>query len=395
MNLAPGVPSTQPAFELLRFCARPAGADAAVLELEGRFSSTTERGIGRPRLVVDDRSGVVTEVSPVVVDDATAGPEAPGWRAVYAVPLGALHTGDFALAVGRRLLLDLPAPDLEDAGGAAARQHVRLAREVNRLRRLGDEAAARAAGAEERHDRIADELETERERRARAEAERDAARDEAAATRIALQAEEKRAAQASREAAQALAQASTESRRRLEEAVAAQRAETLAARHEARALRAQLEALHREHPEPRPPHVLGAEEPAPRSVEASRLTLASRRIEVPEPPTGEHFLAATEERPTDPVSPDTQATETVRVLSPRPRRPRRGLAEEAADANDALTSPELAQIGARHIEPGTGARRPRDLGLGRRSDRARAIALTALALFVIALATIVLGVGPL
>ncbi|HEV2769759.1 MAG TPA: hypothetical protein VGV40_06190, partial [Solirubrobacteraceae bacterium] len=159
MNVAPGLPSTRPAFELLRFRAVPAGEDAAVLELEGRFSSTTQLGIGRPRLVVEDRSGAVTEVLPVAGGGATAGPEAPRWRAAYAVPLATLDTGNFALAVGRRLLLDLPAPDLEDAGGAAAGQHVRLAREVNRLRRLGDEAAARAAGAEERHDRVADELE--------------------------------------------------------------------------------------------------------------------------------------------------------------------------------------------------------------------------------------------
>jgi len=406
MNVAPGTAPTQPAFELLRFSAVPAGEDVAVLELEGRFSSRAERDIGRPRLVVEDPSGAVTEALPVTGGDATAGPEASGWRAAYAVPLATVHTGDFALAVGRWLLLDLPAPDLEDAGGAAARRHVRLAREVNRLRRLGDEAVAGAAAAQERHDRVADGLEAERRRRERSEAERDAARDEAAALRTALEAEREHAAAAAEQAAsehrrrldtarregeEALERAGTESLQRLEEAVAAERARTLAARQEARALRAQLEALRRETPHLHPPRAPGGEEPAPRSTGEPRVRLATRRLEVPEPPTGEQVMPVTEERSTDPLPLDARATETVRVLSPRPRRPRRELAEEAAEANDALTPPELAQIGARHIERGTGARRGRELGLARHSHATRAIALAALAVIAIALAIIVLG----
>ncbi len=351
------------------------------------------------------------------------------------MPSRTLDTGAFALAVGRRLLLDLPAPNLQHAAGGAAQQHVRLAREVNRLRRLGDEAAARAAGAEERHDRVADDLEAERDRRARMEAERDRAAQATREAEQALQAERDRAAQAAQEAEQALQaerdraaqaaqeaehalqaerdlaaqaaeqarregeqaleQARTESLQRLEEAVAAQRARTLAARHEAKALRAQLEALRREDPGLRPPRALGPEESPPRPAEEPPLALATRRIELPEPTTSEQVLPATEERATDPLPLHTQSMQTVRVLNPRPRRPRRELAEEAADANDALTPPELAQIGARHIEPGTGAKRPRDLGLARPSDAARTLALTALAVFAIALLIIILGVRPL
>ncbi|HEV2770071.1 MAG TPA: hypothetical protein VGV40_07815, partial [Solirubrobacteraceae bacterium] len=243
-------------------------------------------------------------------------------------------------------------------------------------------------------------LQAERERAAQALGDAgqalQAERERAAAVIAQSEAEQRRRLDtARREGEQALEQAATESMQRLEEAVAAQRAQTLAARHEARALRAQLEALRRERPEPPPPPAPGGEELPLRWAEERPLALASRRIELPEPPTGQHALPATEERPTDPLGLDAQSTQTVRVLSPRPRRPRRELAEEAAEANDALTPPEVAQIGARHIEPGTGARRPRDLGLAPQSHAARAVALTALAVFAIALAIIVLGLGPL
>ena len=55
-----------------------------------------------------------------------------------------LDDGSFALAVGRELLVGLPAPDLAEATGE---REVRLAREANALRRTADEARAAAAAA--------------------------------------------------------------------------------------------------------------------------------------------------------------------------------------------------------------------------------------------------------
>jgi hypothetical protein len=127
-------------FELLRFTASPVSVDLAVVELDGRFAQRG-RFARQPVLVVEDGEQRV-ELAPV-----RAHFDGDRWRSVYAVPLGALDGGRFALGL-RGTLLDLPTPDpADDADRFAA-----LAREANRLRRAleaaeNDAAAARAEAA--------------------------------------------------------------------------------------------------------------------------------------------------------------------------------------------------------------------------------------------------------
>ena len=130
-------------FEVLRFTAEPVSADVAVLELEGRFRAETRRRLGVPRLLAETADGA-HEVAPAAADEAQAEPDGALWRASFAVALDLLDDGSFALAVGRELLVDLPAPDLAEATGD---RDVRLAREANALRRTADEARAAAAAA--------------------------------------------------------------------------------------------------------------------------------------------------------------------------------------------------------------------------------------------------------
>lgn len=118
MSVATGPRSTEPALELLRFRAVPAGSDAAVLELEGRFATAAPRRLGRPRLLVESEDGQVEAVA-ISGQEAFAGPDAAVWRATYALPLAAVD-GTFTIAVGRRLTLTLPAPYVETAEGAPA-----------------------------------------------------------------------------------------------------------------------------------------------------------------------------------------------------------------------------------------------------------------------------------
>src|SRR5439155_862126 len=190
-----------PPFEVLRFTGVPAGADVCVLELEGRFAEaaadrTPDRDRDRARLVVENAERQV-ETPPVAAATLADG----SWRATYALPLSMLAGAVYALAVGRDLLLDLPAPDVETPDGGAADPHVRLAREANELRARLDQAEAAHAAADERAAAAAAALAAESIARAEAEAgrEREAARaDEAVAAREraeAAVAEAKRAAE--------------------------------------------------------------------------------------------------------------------------------------------------------------------------------------------------------
>jgi hypothetical protein len=135
--------ASQLSFEVLRFAAEPVSGEVALLELEGRFRAGTRRRLGVPRLVAEDADGT-REVAPAAADEATAEPDGALWRASYAVSLAELGGGVFSLAVGRELLVGLPAPDPAEGTGD---REVRLAREANALRRTADEARAAAAAA--------------------------------------------------------------------------------------------------------------------------------------------------------------------------------------------------------------------------------------------------------
>ena len=462
MSVATGPGSTEPALELLRFRAVPAGSDAAVLELEGRFATPAPRRLGRPRLLVESEDGQVEAVA-ISGQEAFAGPDAAVWRATYALPLAAVD-GTFTIAVGRRLTLTLPAPYVETAEGAPAAHHVRLAREVNGLRRRADEAEVAADAASTRGDELDEQLKKAREQaealRGELSTAREAARaadqsTEGAAREMEAERERERASAASaaqeleaerlvanrtidrvrreaemrgqqtqqehtrrleatrREHEEAMARASEESLHRLEEAVAAQRAQTLRARHDLKAARAELEDISQEQPAAR-----DGEQPAARDATTTTgehaLGLDSDDLE---PSTDEVAQAAIEEERrrarTTEVSDDTggqrpdlatrpitleladdataATTQTVRVLNPRARRPRRDLAAEAKEANESRTLPGAAEIGAQHIAPATDRR---DLTARAAGDPARTLAVAALAIFVLAVFVIVLGVGP-
>ncbi len=366
--------------------------------------------------------------------------------------------------MGRRLTLTLPAPYVETAEGAPAAHHVRLAREVNGLRRRADEAEVTADAASTRADELDEQLKKAREQaealRGELSTAREAARaadqsTEGAAREMEAERERERASAASaaqeleaerlvanrtidrvrreaemrgqqtqqehtrrleatrREHEEAMARASEESLHRLEEAVAAQRAQTLRARHDLKAARAELEAISQEQPAAR-----DGEQPAARDATTTTgehaLGLDSDDLE---PSTDEVAQAAIEEERrrarTTEASDDTggqrpdlatrpitleladdataATTQTVRVLNPRARRPRRDLAAEAKEANESRTLPGAAEIGAQHIAPATDRR---DLTARAAGDPARTLAVAALAIFVLAVFVIVLGVGP-
>lgn len=99
-------------FEASRCVLVPAHAEVAILELEGTFHAGTRRSVGRPRLVV--RAGdASTEAKAVDAQSAYAGPEPRAWHASFAVPRALAEAGgaSFALAVGKSLVLELPAPE--------------------------------------------------------------------------------------------------------------------------------------------------------------------------------------------------------------------------------------------------------------------------------------------
>jgi hypothetical protein len=236
----------QLSFEVLRFAAEPVSGEVVLLELEGRFRAGTRRRLGVPRLVAEHADGT-HEVAPAAADEATAEPDGALWRASYAVPLDELAGGVFSLAVGRELLVGLPAPD--PAGGTGDRE-VRLAREANALRRTADEARAAAAAAlasvgDERRAREAVESEMAEVRLARD----DLARRVAGVEEQLAQARRDHAAELVRrdEERQALAAGrDEEAARAAEERAAEIEAEVAEARRALRAARAEAEGYRRE-----------------------------------------------------------------------------------------------------------------------------------------------------
>src|SRR5512132_3149853 len=233
-------------FEVLRFTVEPVSAEVALLELEGRFRAETRRRLGVPRLMAESDEGS-REVAPAAANEAQAEPDGGLWRASYAVALEILDDGSFALAVGRELLVGLPAPDLAETSGE---REVRLAREANALRRTADEARAAAAAAlasvgTERQAREATEAEMAEARMARDDHARRAASldDELAQLRREHAAELGRRDE---EQATALAGRDEEAARAAEERVAELEAEAAEARRSLRAARAEAEAMRRD-----------------------------------------------------------------------------------------------------------------------------------------------------
>jgi hypothetical protein len=413
-------------FEVLRFTVEPVSAEVALLELEGRFRAETRRRLGVPRLMAESDEGS-REVAPAAANEAQAEPDGGLWRASYAVALEILDDGSFALAVGRELLVGLPAPDLAETSGE---REVRLAREANALRRTADEARAAAAAAlasvgTERQAREATEAEMAEARMARDDHARRASSldDELAQLRREHAAELVRRDE---EQAAALAGRDEEAARAAEERVAELEAEAAEARRSLRAARAEAEALRRDLERERE-----RAEAAEAAVRRGRVTeldgepvqadegdaddaeratavvvpdgdeaLAAARAEAHEdhddifdPPGGE---PATEiaERPRGradagsedatevatrqrPASVAGDPGETVRVLGARrPRRTGEGTPAEAA--------PGTAAIGARHIEPGQTPRRS-----AAAAWLARLLAFAALVVVVVALLLVV------
>jgi hypothetical protein len=365
-------------FEVLRFAAAPVSAEVVLLEVEGRFRADPRRRLGVPRLVVEqaDRS---REVVPAAADEAVAVPDGTEWRASYAVALELLEDGDFSLAVGRELLVGLPAPDLGD--GSDDRE-VRLAREANALRRTTDEARAAAAAAlasasTERQAREAAEAEMAEARMARDDHARRAAsldeelaqlrRDHAA--ELVRRDEEREAALAGRDA---------EAARAAEERAMVLDAEIAEARRALRNARADAESMQRDLERERE-RAEAAEAALPRGrvteldgepvageplddrpttrIEADEQAAAAAPTEVAVPRDEEVTDIATLDQveqtdqteafqpPTPVETPvETDPGESVRVIGAR--RPRR-----TGEGKPADPAPGTAAIGARHIEP--------------------------------------------
>jgi hypothetical protein len=420
-------------FEVLRFTVEPVSAEVALLELEGRFRAETRRRLGIPRLMAESDDGS-REVAPAAAAEAQAEPDGGLWRASYAVALELLDDGSFALAVGRELLVGLPAPDLTEGTGE---REVRLAREANALRRTADEARAAAAAAlasvgTERQEREATEAQMAEARMARDDlARRAASLDEELA-----QLRREHAAELVRrdeERAAALAGRDEEAARAADERVAELEAEAAEARRNLRAARAEAEAMRRDLEREReraqaadaavrrgrvteldgePVASDPAEEPptstvAPDGDEALAAARADAdeptggedatdvaeaasgedETEIFEPPRGDDATAvaeptgsehatevATLDRP-GPVEGDPG--ETVRVLGAR--RPRR-----TGEGTPAAPAPGTGAIGARHIEPGQTPQRS-----AAAAWLARALAFAALAIVVLALLLVV------
>jgi hypothetical protein len=412
-------------FEVLRFTVEPVSAEVALLELEGRFRAETRRRLGIPRLMAETDDGA-DEVAPAAASEAQAEPDGGLWRASYAVALDLLDDGSFALAVGRELLVGLPAPDFAEA---TSEREVRLAREANALRRTADEARAAAAAAlasvgTERQAREAIDAEMAEARMARDDHARRAASldDELAQLRRDHAADLVRYDE---EQAAALAGRDEDAARAAEERVAELEAEAAEARRQLRAARAEAEAMRRDLERERE-----RVEAAEAAVRRGRVTeLDGEAVEAVEAdpgerpttvvaPDGDDALAAARaeaddsaesaesaesdgrtpsdvddeteifERPrdeeatevatlerTEPVPGDPG--ETVRVLGAR--RPRR-----TGEGTPAAAAPGTAAIGARYIEP---AQTPRRSSAA--AWIARALAFAALAVVILALLLVV------
>jgi hypothetical protein len=367
-------------FELERFAGAPASPDVAVLELEGIFAGGTGREHQRARLLVENAERKL-EAPPV----ATAAFGGGAWRGTYALPIAQLQGATFALAVGRDLLLDLPAPDIDAPGGGAA-HHVRLARETNELRARLDEAVAARQAAEETARTATAELDAERAARAEVEAARERAvaagdhekeaRERAeAAVAEARSEREKALAGAGEEHSERLKTAIAEAERGREEALAAERARAAKIAHELRAARAEVESLRREAGVRRPPrrgNGNGTSESKP-AVEESK-TEVTRAVSRDEP------TVAVRAEPTEPWS--SEGTEGFRVLTPRASRPHHRAEDETQPA---VLPPGAAATGARSFEPAH-SERPAT------STRWLAVAALAVALLA-AILVVVLRVG--
>jgi hypothetical protein len=374
--------ASQLSFEVLRFAAEPVSSEVGLLELEGRFRAGTRRRLGVPRLVAEDADGS-REIAPAAADEAIAEPEGALWRATYALAIDKLDGSVFSLAVGRELLLGLPAPD---AGRASGDREVRLAREANALRRTADEArdaasAALASAGDERRAREAVETELGEVRLARDDlTRRVAGLEEELAQARREHAEEIVRRDAERETALAgrdeeLAQAANDRVAEIEAEVAEARRALRVARAEAEGLRRDLER-ERERAEAAEAAVRrgrvteiagepvdgdgdeGEGDPTARLApdgDDDRTTrfrtdrdddqtaqLGTNGTEGSAAPADRPTEVATLERP-EPV--EGSPGETVRVLGAR--RPRR-----TGEGPPAEAPPGTAAIGARHIEPG-------------------------------------------
>jgi hypothetical protein len=238
--------ASQLSFEVLRFAAEPVSSEVGLLEIEGRFRAGSRRRLGVPRLVAEDADGS-REIAPAAADEATAEPDGALWRATYAVAIDELGGSVFSLAVGRELLLGLPAPDAAEGTGD---REVRLAREANALRRTADEArdaaaAALASASAERQAREAAEGELSEVRLARDDlTRRVAGLEEDLAQARREHAEEVVRRDAERETA--LAGRDQEAARAAEERVADIEAELAETRRGLRAARADAEGIRRE-----------------------------------------------------------------------------------------------------------------------------------------------------
>jgi hypothetical protein len=387
-------------FEVLRFAAAPVSAEVVLLEVEGRFRADPRRRLGVPRLVVEqaDRS---REVAPAAADEAVAAADGIAWRASYAVALELLEDGDFSLAVGRELLVGLPAPDLGD--GSDDRE-VRLAREANALRRTTDEAraaaaAALASAATERQAREAAEAEMADARMARDDHARRAASldDEMAqlrrdhAAELVRRDEEREAALAGRDAE--AAQAADERAMVLEAEIAEARRALRNARADAESMQRDLErereraeAAEAALPRGRVTELDGEpiagepldDRPTTRIDADEEAAAAAAPTEAAVPRDEEVTDIATvgqveQTEPFDPPTPvETDPGESVRVIGAR--RPRR-----TGEGKPAEPAPGTGAIGARHIEPAQTHRSTMEAWL------TRVLAFAALSIVIVAL----------
>jgi hypothetical protein len=388
--------ASQLSFEVLRFAAEPVSSEVGLLEVEGRFRAGTRRRLGVPRLVAEDADGS-REIAPAAADEAIAEPDGALWRATYAVGIHELGGSVFSLAVGRELLLGLPAPDAAEGTGD---REVRLAREANALRRTADEArdaaaAALASASAERRSREAAEAELSDMRLARDDlTRRVAGLEEDLAQARREHAEELVRRDAERETA--LAGRDQEAARAAEERVADIEAEIAETRRALRAARAEAEGIRRELEREREraeaaeaavrrgrvteiagepvngdesDETAGLATPGDQDDETARLASDSGRPAPADEAAPTHrFHTTRDDAATAPLlsngaepGGDEAATEVATLERPKPvegdpgetvrvlgsRRPRRSGTGPPAEA-----APGTAAIGARHIEPG-------------------------------------------
>lgn len=170
-------------FEVARSVLIPAHEHVAVLELEGTFHASARRSVGRPRLVVST-GGESVEVKALDAQAAHAGPKPKAWSAAFPIPRAVADADDaaYALAIGRSLTLDLPAPvhgalPVEPQDEVEGQTWGSMVVDLSEARRELAEAQNDLARAQEEIDRLRAEAETAR-------AERDAATAEPARPRV-------------------------------------------------------------------------------------------------------------------------------------------------------------------------------------------------------------------